>query len=60
MDRAVLDAYGWTDIRPTCEFILDYEDDEDESPARPARGGSRGATAGPTRCATKCWAVCWL
>ncbi|MEW6321221.1 MAG: DNA methyltransferase [Acidobacteriota bacterium] len=30
MDRAVLDAYGWTDIQPTCEFILDYEDDEDE------------------------------
>ena len=25
MDRAVLDAYGWTDIRPTCEFLLDYE-----------------------------------
>ncbi len=29
MDRAVLDAYGWTDIQPTCEFILDYEDEED-------------------------------
>lgn len=31
MDRAVLDAYGWTDIQPTCEFLLDYEEDEDES-----------------------------
>jgi hypothetical protein len=30
MDRAVLDAYGWTDIVPTCEFLLDYEEDEDE------------------------------
>ena len=30
MDRAVLDAYGWTDLKPTCEFLLDYEDDEDE------------------------------
>ena len=30
MDRAVLDAYGWTDIQPTCEFLLDYEDEEDE------------------------------
>ena len=30
MDRAVLDAYGWTDIQPTCEFILDYEDEEDD------------------------------
>jgi hypothetical protein len=31
MDRAVLDAYGWTDLRPTCEFLLDYEEDEDEA-----------------------------
>jgi hypothetical protein len=30
MDRVVLDAYGWTDIQPTCEFLLDYEEDEDE------------------------------
>lgn len=30
MDRAVLDAYGWTDLRPTCEFLLDYEDEDDE------------------------------
>ncbi|HEX5270766.1 MAG TPA: DNA methyltransferase [Gemmataceae bacterium] len=30
MDWAVLDAYGWTDLRPTCEFLLDYEDDEDD------------------------------
>jgi len=30
MDRVVLDAYGWTDLRPTCEFLLDYEEDEDE------------------------------
>ncbi len=31
MDRAVLDAYGWTDLQPTCEFLLDYEEDDDES-----------------------------
>ncbi len=30
MDRAVLDAYGWTDLQPKCEFLLDYEEDEDE------------------------------
>ena len=30
MDRAVLDAYGWTDIPTDCEFLLDYEIDEDE------------------------------
>ncbi len=29
MDRDVLDAYGWTDIQPTCEFLLDYEDEEE-------------------------------
>jgi hypothetical protein len=28
MDCAVLDAYGWTDLQPTCEFLLDYEIDE--------------------------------
>ena len=30
MDRAVLDAYGWQDIPTDCEFLLDYEIDEDE------------------------------
>ena len=30
MDRAVLDAYGWTDIPAGCEFLLDYEIDEEE------------------------------
>lgn len=30
MDKAVLEAYGWTDLQPTCEFLLDYEEDEDE------------------------------
>ena len=29
MDRAVLDAYGWTDITTDCEFLLDYEIDEE-------------------------------
>jgi hypothetical protein len=30
MDRAMLDAYGWTDLVPTCEFLLDYEEDEED------------------------------
>ena len=30
MDRAVLDAYGWSDLSPRLDFILDYEDTEDE------------------------------
>jgi hypothetical protein len=30
IDRAVLDAYGWTDISTECTFLLDYEDEEDD------------------------------
>jgi hypothetical protein len=30
MDHAVLAAYGWSDIHPRLDFILDYEDDEGE------------------------------
>ncbi|MEH1771054.1 MAG: DNA methyltransferase [Nostoc sp.] len=29
-DRAVLDAYDWTDISTDCTFLLDYEDEEDD------------------------------
>ena len=29
MDRAVLDAYGWTDVPTNCDFLLDYEIDEE-------------------------------
>jgi len=45
MDRAVLDAYGWTDIHPRCEFLLDYEEDEDEDEAPRRR--------------KKPWRYCW-
>jgi N-6 DNA Methylase len=34
MDRAVLDAYGWTDLKPTCVFELEYEIDEEEYAGR--------------------------
>ena len=34
MDRVVLDAYGWSDVPTDCEFILDYEVDEEESSSR--------------------------
>jgi hypothetical protein len=30
MDRVVLKAYGWPDIPTDCEFLLDYEIDEEE------------------------------
>ena len=53
MDRAVLDAYGWTDIQPTCEFLLDYEDEEDEETAGHAEERNHGVIAGRTKSATK-------
>jgi len=52
MDRAVLDAYGWTDLNPTCEFLLDYEDKE----------GQELATSNqelPTRRRRKPWRYRW-
>lgn len=39
MDRAVLEAYGWHDLAQTatCEFLLDYEEDEDDEEAPSGR-----------------------
>ncbi len=34
MDRAVLDAYGWHDVQPACEFILEHEEENEESSRR--------------------------
>jgi hypothetical protein len=34
MDHAVLYSYGWTDLRPTCEFELEWQDDEAENGRR--------------------------
>jgi len=31
LDQAVFNAYGWDDLTPTCEFLLDYEEDDDNS-----------------------------
>ena len=28
MDRAVLDAYGWSDVSTACDLLLDYAIDE--------------------------------
>ncbi len=41
MDRAVLDAYGWTDLQPTCEFLLDYEEEEEDAEERPSGRGRK-------------------
>ena len=34
MDRAVLDAYGWTDIPTDCEFFPQHEKDNDDGSSR--------------------------
>jgi hypothetical protein len=41
MDRAVLDAYGWTGVRPTCEFIAEHEEAEGEAEATGGRKKKR-------------------
>jgi hypothetical protein len=45
MDRAVLDAYGWTDIQPKCEFLLDYEEEDEHEDD----GGKKKAKKKPWR-----------
>jgi hypothetical protein len=38
MDRAVLNAYGWQDIQPVCEFFPEFDDEEEEDESgRPKR-----------------------
>ena len=34
LDRTVLAAYGWADLAPRCEFLLDYAIDEESWPPR--------------------------
>ena len=39
MDRAVLNAYSWSDLSPDCEFLPDYDTDHEtwDSPSKPCR-----------------------
>ncbi|MGH7629033.1 MAG: hypothetical protein ACREOF_06525, partial [Gemmatimonadales bacterium] len=42
MDRVVLDAFGWTDLRPVCEFVAEHADEEeDEGQVRRGRRKNR-------------------
>jgi hypothetical protein len=45
MDRPVLDAYGWADLQPKCEFLLDYEEEDEPEDD----GGKRKAKNKPWR-----------
>jgi hypothetical protein len=57
MDRAVLDAYGWTDIPTDCQFLLDYEDDEDEDDDGFSLGSAAASRKGRGR--KKPWRYRW-
>ena len=37
IDRAVLDAYGWSDVPTTCEFVPEFDEEEDDDNSPPAR-----------------------
>jgi hypothetical protein len=38
MDQAVLDAYGWNDIQPACDFYPEFDDEDEENDgSRPRR-----------------------
>jgi hypothetical protein len=40
MDRAVLDAYGWHDLQPKCDFLPEFDEEDDvgeSSRLRPKR-----------------------
>lgn len=38
MDRAILDAYGWHDIQPICQFFPEFDDEEEgDEDGRPKR-----------------------
>jgi hypothetical protein len=49
MDRAVLDAYGWTDIPTACEFLLDYEEEDSEDEAIETAGKKKRQKKKPWR-----------
>ena len=34
MDRAMLNAYGWSDVPARCDFLLDHESDGEETASR--------------------------
>jgi hypothetical protein len=53
MDRAVLDAYGWSDIPTDCEFLLDYDDDDGRQTT------DDGAEPGGRRAKKKPWRLRW-
>nr|WP_246275427.1 DNA methyltransferase [Brasilonema bromeliae] len=54
MDKAVLNAYDWSDIPTDCTFLLDYNDEEDLTPNASAYEGE-----GSSRQRKKPWRYRW-
>lgn len=54
MDKAVLEAYGWSDISTNCTFLLDYQDEEDLTSNASAYEGE-----GSSRQRKKPWRYRW-
>ncbi len=69
MDGAVLRAYGWDDLAESarCEFLLDYEEEEDDQPLGASPGSSRATSqpglapsgSGRGRSKKKPWRLRW-
>ena len=62
MDRAVLDAYGWTDLQPTLRIparLRGRGRRRGWNAPRAAAARSRGVTAGPTSSGTLFWPGSW-
>ena len=57
MDRVVLHAYGWDDLAPTSEFLLDYDEPTGATDA-PVLGAVGAVSAGP-RAKKKPWRLRW-
>ncbi len=58
MDGAVLRAYGWDDLAESarCEFLLDYEEEEDDADAGPPVAGNPTRKRGTKK---KPWRLRW-
>jgi hypothetical protein len=48
LDRAVLDAYGWSDLSPVCEFLIDYHE-----------GGDAEEVSGRVEASKRAWRYRW-
>ena len=58
MDRAVLDAYGWADIPTRCEFVPEFDEEDDEGEMGRVHRKKYGVFAGSMKSTTKSSPAC--